>query len=88
MTAAVMVDPSLIEGPHTVFVAGDDLAAKTQTRELLQEFGWPESSIIDLGDITAARGMEMYLALWLRLWGAAGTPVLNVEVRSAGTPAG
>ena len=29
------------------------------------------------------RGMEMYLPLWLRLWGALGTAVLNVEVRAA-----
>jgi len=88
VTAAVMVDPTLVEGAHSVFVAGDDASAKAQATELLQEFGWPAGSIVDLGDIAAARGMEMYLALWLRLWGAAGTPVLNVEVRSAATPAG
>ena len=81
VTAAVMVDPTLVAGPHTMFVAGDDAAAKAQASELLQEFGWPARSILDLGDITAARGMEMYLALWLRLYGAAGTAVLNVEVR-------
>jgi 8-hydroxy-5-deazaflavin:NADPH oxidoreductase len=88
VTAAVMVDPTLVEGAHTVFVAGDDAAAKTQAAELLQEFGWPAASIVDLGDISAARGTEMYMALWLRLWGVAGTPVLNVEVRAAATPAG
>ena len=88
VTAAVMVDPSLVGGAHTMFMAGDDATAKEQTIELLQELGWPARSIIDLGDITAARGMEMYMALWLRLWGAAGTAVLNIEVRSAGTPAG
>jgi predicted dinucleotide-binding enzyme len=88
VTAAVMVDPTLVGGAHTIFVAGDDLAAKAQTVELLQEFGWPGSSILDLGDITAARGTEMYLALWLRLWGAAGTAILNVEVRSGDAAAG
>lgn len=82
VTAAVMVDPSLVDGAHTIFVAGDDDAAKAEVGELLQSFGWPAASILDLGDITAARGMEMYLALWLRLWGATGTPVLNVEVRT------
>lgn len=50
--------------------------------ELLRELGWPASSILDLGDIGAARGMEMYLPLWLRLWQASGTGVLNVEVRA------
>lgn len=88
VTAAVMVDPTLIEGPHTIFVAGDDREAKTQASELLRELGWPVASILDLGDITAARGMEMYMALWLRLWGAAGTAVLNVEVRCAGAARG
>ena len=83
VNAAVMVDPALVDGPHTVFVAGDDSVAKEQAAELLQEFGWPEESILDLGDISAARGMEMYLPLWLRLLGAKGTPVLNVEVRAA-----
>ncbi len=88
VTAAVMVDPTLVEGAHSIFVAGDDASAKAQASGLLHEFGWPAGSIVDLGDITAARGMEMYLALWLRLWGTAGTPILNVEVRSAATPAG
>jgi len=88
VTAAVMVDPALVAGTHSVFVAGDDAAAKGQAAELLQEFGWPAGSIIDLGDITAARGTEMYMALWLRLWGATGTAVLNVEVRCADLPAG
>ncbi len=82
VTAAVMVEPSLVKGTHTIFVAGDHAPAKAQVSELLQELGWPAAGILDLGDITAARGMEMYLPLWLRLWGSAGTPVLNVEVRA------
>lgn len=84
VTAAVMVDPTLVDGSHTMFVAGNDAQAKAEVGALLQELGWPESSIMDLGDITAARGMEMYLPLWIRLWGATGTAVLNVEVRAAG----
>jgi predicted dinucleotide-binding enzyme len=82
VTAAVMVDPALVGGTHTIFIAGDDADAKAQVSGLLGGFGWPEESILDLGDITAARGMEMYLPLWLRLWGATGTAVLNVEVRA------
>ena len=82
VTASVMVDPASVPGPHTVFVAGDEPEAKAQASELLQELGWPAGSILDLGDITAARGLEMYLPLWLRLYGAKGTGVLNVEVRA------
>lgn len=84
VTAALMVDPALVDGAHTVFVAGDDAAAKAEVGRLLESFGWPAGSIMDLGDITAARGTEMYMALWLRLWGATGTAVLNVEVRTGG----
>jgi predicted dinucleotide-binding enzyme len=83
VTAAVMVDPSLVTGTHTLFVAGNDPQAKAEVSELLQEFGWPADSILDLGDITAARGMEMYIALWIRLWQSSGTAVLNVDVRPA-----
>jgi predicted dinucleotide-binding enzyme len=83
VTASVMVAPDLVPGAHTVFVCGDDEGAKAQAVVLLKELGWPPDRILDLGDITAARGTEMYLALWLRLWGATGTAVLNVEVRSA-----
>jgi len=81
VTASVMVQPDLVAGVHTVFVCGNEDAAKAQAIVLLDELGWPPESILDLGDITAARGTEMYMALWLRLWGATGTAVLNVEVR-------
>jgi 8-hydroxy-5-deazaflavin:NADPH oxidoreductase len=83
VTAAVMVDPSLVAGTHTIFVAGDHPPAKAQVSELLQELGWPRGAILDLGDISAARGMEMYLPLWLSLMGALGTPAFNVALAVA-----
>jgi predicted dinucleotide-binding enzyme len=80
MTAALMVDPGrLAGGDHTVFVSGDDPDAKARVRALLtDDFGWRQ--VVDLGDITSARGAEMYLALWLRLFGAVGTPMVNVKL--------
>lgn len=79
MNAYLMVDPKqLAGGDHTVFVSGNDGDAKAQVTELLQSFGW--SDIIDLGDITTARGTEMYLPLWARIWGATQNPVFNVRV--------
>jgi 8-hydroxy-5-deazaflavin:NADPH oxidoreductase len=63
-------------------MCGNDSDAKARVGRLLEGFGWPSSDIMDLGDITAARGMEMYLPLWLRLWGATGTGHLNVKVVS------
>lgn len=79
MTASLMVDPKqLAGGDHTVFLSGNDAGAKAQVSELLKNFGWRD--IIDLGDITTARGTEMYLPIWLRLWGALGTGMFNVKV--------
>lgn len=79
VNANVMVDPGLVPGSHTLFMCGHD-RAKGFVANLLESFGWPRGDIMDLGDISAARGMEMYLPLWLRLWGATGTGHLNVKV--------
>ncbi|MBI5959657.1 MAG: NAD(P)-binding domain-containing protein, partial [Chloroflexi bacterium] len=70
MTAGLMVNPrQLAEGDHDVFVSGDDAGAKTKVSALLKtDFGWKQ--VIDLGDISSARGTEMILPIWLRLWGA------------------
>lgn len=80
VTAFLMVNPGLIAGgDHTMFVCGNDVAAKAQVTEWLKAwFGWQD--IVDLGDITSARGTEMYLPIWLRLWGALGTGMFNVKV--------
>ncbi|HEX8680815.1 MAG TPA: NAD(P)-binding domain-containing protein [Ardenticatenaceae bacterium] len=62
MSAALMVNPALVgNGDHTVFLCGDDSQAKAQVAALLREFGWHD--ILDLGDISTARGTEMLLAL-------------------------
>ena len=78
VNAQVMVNPSLIAGEHDVFVAGNDASAKAQVSELLRSFGW--RNIVDLGDIGAARGLEMYLPLWMRLYGTLKTPHLNIHI--------
>lgn len=79
VTAAIMVNPRAVaEGEHHVFVSGDDNGAKETVAGILKEFGWIH--ILDLGDITTARGTEMYLPIWLRMWGALGTGMFNVKV--------
>ena len=80
MNCEVMVDPAKVPGEHDVFLCGEDEGAKGQVTELLQSFGWPAEHIIDLGGISSARGTEMYLPLWLRLWGAVGTGYFNIAV--------
>jgi hypothetical protein len=79
MNANLMVDPSLLKGDHDVFVCGNDAGAKAQVTELLKGgFGWEH--VVDLGDLTAARGQEMFVILWVRLFSAGGSPMFNVHV--------
>ena len=80
MNCTLMVAPHSVPGDHVVFVCGNDDAAKQEVRALIAEFGWPEHRIVDLGDITASRGTEHYLMLWLRLMGAVGGPDFNISV--------
>jgi predicted dinucleotide-binding enzyme len=84
MNCSVMVDPGVVRGSHAVFVCGEDAAAKDQVAELLGTFGWPRERILDLGGIRSARGMEMYLPLWLELMGALGTGTFNIGVLVGG----
>jgi predicted dinucleotide-binding enzyme len=75
-----MVDPGLVAGEHDIFLSGNDEAAKDEVALLLQDFGWPRERIVDLGDITAARGQELYVALWIRLMNTVGSPTFNIRV--------
>ena len=80
VTAFVMVDPrSLAGGDHTIFVSGDDADAKETAKELLRGFGWTD--ILDLGDLSTARGAELYVGFWVRLLGpAGGNGMFNIKV--------
>jgi predicted dinucleotide-binding enzyme len=80
MNADVMVDPSLVPGEHDVFVSGNDAAAKEDVTALLESFGWDRKRILDLGDLTGARGTEMYVMLWVRLRQTFGSNHFNVQV--------
>jgi predicted dinucleotide-binding enzyme len=64
----VMVNPKKSGGDPTMFVAGNTPSAKEEVKGILRQFGW--SDVIDLGDISGARGMEMILPIWLRTLGA------------------
>jgi predicted dinucleotide-binding enzyme len=81
VNCGVMINPACLAGEHELFVCGNDAGAKAQvTGWLDQWFGWKGESVIDLGDITNARGTEMFLALWVRLWGRLGTPHFNIHI--------
>jgi hypothetical protein len=66
VNAEVMVNARKTGGDSTMFVAGNTPKAKDEVKAILKQFGW--SDIIDLGDISGARGMEMLLPVWLRTW--------------------
>lgn len=66
----VMVNAARSGGEPTMFVSGNDAGAKAQTVDFLRAFGWTD--IIDLGDITTARGTEQMLPIWVRTWVATG----------------
>ena len=79
MNAHIMVDPrSLSDGDHSVFVSGNDADAKKVVTGILESFG--HTDVIDLGDITTARGAEMMLPMWIRLMGVLGTPAFNFKI--------
>lgn len=75
----LMVDASRVPGEHTVFMSGNDPEAKRQVESILREW-FGHRDVLDLGDISTARGPESYLPLWLRMWGALGTADFNVHV--------
>jgi 8-hydroxy-5-deazaflavin:NADPH oxidoreductase len=80
MSSDVMVRPELLAGDHVVFTSGDDADAKAVVAGLLRELGWPEAAIVDLGDLSTARGTEQLLPLWVRLYGVLGTNRFNIGI--------
>jgi predicted dinucleotide-binding enzyme len=80
VNAALMTNPrQLADGDHHLFVSGNDAEAKALVVQYLKTwFGWKH--VMDLGDITTARGVEMLLPFWLRVWGAIKTPIFNYKI--------
>ena len=80
MNAYLMVNPSLVPGDHTVFLGGNDTEAKLKIRGLLITFGWKDENILDLGDITTARGTEQMLPIWVRIMTTLQHPFFNFRI--------
>jgi len=58
---ALMVNPKLPGGPPTMFICGNDDAAKRDVTAILDTFGWLTE---DLGAVEAARAIEPLCILW------------------------
>ena len=81
MWCGIMVNPNMIGGgDHTAFVCGNDEDAKTRVKSLMNEFGWKNGNIFDLGDISMARGTEAVLPVWLRILGARQNGAFNFKI--------
>lgn len=81
MWCGIMVNPQMIGGgDHHTFISGNDQEAKAKVKEILLSFGWMENNILDLGNITTARGTEMYLPLWLRIYSASNSGAFNIKI--------
>lgn len=81
MWAGLMVNPMLINnGDHTNFICGNDAQAKEIVKQLLKDMGWKEENILDLGDISAARGAESFLPVWLRIMNSKKSAAFNLRI--------
>jgi predicted dinucleotide-binding enzyme len=78
MANEVMVNPRGLPDDSTIFVAGNDPAARQTAASLAADLGWTD--VFDLGDLTAARGLEMYLPLWVRIFGQLGRAEFNIKL--------
>ncbi len=69
----IMLRPGDIAGgDHTVFVSGNDAAAKATVVDLLRSVGWRD--IVDLGGLETARATELLMPMWVTLMGLYGMP--------------
>jgi 8-hydroxy-5-deazaflavin:NADPH oxidoreductase len=58
---AFMVNPQFKGGKPTMFICGNDEAAKQTVRGILDQFGWETA---DMGKVEAARAIEPLCILW------------------------
>ena len=59
--AAFMVNPNFPGGKPTMFICGNDEAAKKSVSKILDEFGWESA---DMGGAESARAIEPLCMLW------------------------
>lgn len=78
MANQVMINPRGLADDSTIFVAGNDTEARQSAASIAADLGWTD--VFDLGDLTAARGLEMYLPLWVRIFAQLGRPEFNIKL--------
>ncbi|MGL5892839.1 MAG: NADPH-dependent F420 reductase [Bacteroidia bacterium] len=83
MWCGIMVNPRMLNGTHHTYICGNNADAKQKVAAILHQFGWAENEVLDLGDITNARGTESVLPIWLRVYGATKNGVFNFGIVTA-----
>ncbi len=59
--APLMINPKFADGKPTMFICGNDDAAKKAVTGILDQFGWDTA---DMGGVEAARAIEPLCMLW------------------------
>jgi 8-hydroxy-5-deazaflavin:NADPH oxidoreductase len=81
MWCGLMVNPGMIGGgDHINFLSGNDRESRNKVKKLLNQLGWKDENLIDLGDIKGARATEAALLLWVRLNGTLDTGAFNFRI--------
>jgi hypothetical protein len=81
MWCGLMINPNLVEkGDHINFISGNNPEAKTKVKKLLNQFGWLDENIFDIGDITGARATESLLPIWLKVMGVTKNGAFNFKL--------
>jgi len=81
MYCGIMVNPAMInQGNHINYLCGNDEEAKTKVKSILNSLGWKNENLLDLGDITNARGTESVLLIWTRIYRATQNGAFNLAI--------
>jgi hypothetical protein len=81
MWCGLMVNPNLVgNGDHINFISGNNAEAKNKVIKLLNQFGWLDKNILDIGDITGARATESMLPIWLKVMGVTKNGAFNFRL--------
>jgi predicted dinucleotide-binding enzyme len=81
MWCGLMTNPDLIgKGDHINFICCNNDEAKDKVKKLLNQFGWKDRNIIDIGDLTGARATEAFLHLWLKVMAVEKTGAFNFNL--------
>ncbi|HYQ81756.1 MAG TPA: NAD(P)-binding domain-containing protein [Anaeromyxobacteraceae bacterium] len=83
MWCGLMVNPRMLPDSHHTFLSSNDAAAKETVRGILRQFGWKDEEVVDLGDLSTARGTESILPLRVRLYLARKSGAFNFKIVAA-----